>query len=92
MGCPLLGPDPAERSRLLEIRDNLVERIAEAESNGWLGEAEGLRVRLDGAREKLAQMDLIAERRTTAVRVGVPTVSQAAGRATTTTLDTQLHQ
>ena len=36
-------------------------RIAEAESNRWLGEAEGLKVSLDGAREKLAQMDQIAD-------------------------------
>jgi len=52
--CPLLRPDPVERSRLIEIRDNLVERIAEAESKGWLGEAEGLRVSLDGAGGHLA--------------------------------------
>ena len=82
--CPLLRPDPAERSRLAEIRDNLVERIAEADSKRWLGEAEGLRVSIDGAREKLAQMDLIAERRASSINLGMPTFSQAAGRATTT--------
>jgi hypothetical protein len=84
--CPLLRPDPAERPRLVAIRDNLVARINEAESNGWLGEAEGLRVSLDGAREKLAQMDLIAERRTSAINLGIPTFSQAAGRTTLMTL------
>ena len=82
--CPLLRPDPDERSRLVEIRDNLLERIAEAVSKGWLGEAEGLRVSLDGAREKLAQMDLIAERRTNSVNLGMPTFSEAAARTTTT--------
>jgi hypothetical protein len=87
--CPLLRPDPAERPRLVAIRDNLVVRINEAESNGWLGEAEGLRVSLDGAREKLAQMDLIAERRTSAVNLGMPTFSQAAGRITLMTLGSQ---
>ena len=81
--CPLLRPDPAERSRLVDIRDNLAERIAEAESKGWLGEAEGLRVSLDGARQKLAQMDLIAERRTNSVNLGMPTFSEAAARTTT---------
>ena len=81
--CPLLRPDPAERPRLVEIRDNLLVRIDEAEANGWLGEAEGLRVSLDGARQKLAQMDLIAERRATAVSVGTPTFAQAAGSTTT---------
>ena len=76
--CPMLRPDPVERSRLLEIRDNLLERIGEAESNGWLGEAEGLRVSLDGAREKLAQMDLIAERRTNSVHLGMPRFAEVA--------------
>ena len=82
--CPLLRPDPVERSRLVEIRDNLLERIDEAESNGWLGEAEGLRVSLDGAREKLAQMDLIVERRTNSVNLGMPTFAEV---ARTTTVD-----
>jgi hypothetical protein len=31
------------------IRDNLLDRIAEAEREGWLGEAEGLKVSLAGA-------------------------------------------
>jgi hypothetical protein len=87
--CPLLRPDPAERTRLVEIRDNLIERIAEAESKGWLGEAEGLRVSLDGARHKLAQMDLIAERRASAVDLGMPSFSEAAGRATATLVRTK---
>ena len=84
--CPLLRPDPAERSRMVEIRDNLTERISEAGPKGWLGEVEGLRVSLDGAREKLAQMDLIAERRATAVNLGMPGFAEAAGRTTTATL------
>ncbi|MFD0449221.1 integrase [Streptomyces indonesiensis] len=69
--CSLLRPDPAQRSRLEEIRDNLVARIAEAEREGWLGEVEGLRVSLAGAEDKLAQMD----RRTpggTAIDLGMP--------------------
>jgi hypothetical protein len=84
--CPLLRPDPAERSRVVEIRDNLIERIAEAESKGWSGEAEGLRVSLDGARDKLAQMDLIAERRANAVNLGMPGFAEAAGRTATADL------
>ena len=47
--CPLLRPDPAARARLEEIRDNLLARIAEAESHRWYGEAEGLKVSLAGA-------------------------------------------
>ncbi|MGV4926565.1 integrase [Streptomyces sp. BHT-5-2] len=54
---PMLWPDPAQRDRMVEIRDNLHARIAEAEREGWLGEAEGLRVSLAGAEDKLAQLD-----------------------------------
>jgi hypothetical protein len=61
--CSMLWPDPAQRHRLIEIRDNLVARIAEARDQGWLGEIEGLQVSLAGAEEKLAQM----ERRTVEV-------------------------
>ncbi|MFF3160228.1 tyrosine-type recombinase/integrase, partial [Streptomyces sp. NPDC057910] len=46
--CPMLWPDPVHRDRLVEIRDNLLARIAEAEREGWLGEVEGLHVSLAG--------------------------------------------
>jgi integrase len=55
--CALLWPDPAQRSRLVEIRDNLQARIAEAKREGWLGEVEGLQVSLAGAEQKLTQLD-----------------------------------
>ncbi|MFE7394964.1 hypothetical protein ACFU9K_48605, partial [Streptomyces sp. NPDC057582] len=55
--CSLLRPDPAQRERLVEIHDNLIARIAEAEREGWLGEVEGLKVSLAGAEAKLAQLD-----------------------------------
>ena len=38
----MLRPDPAQRERLEEIRVNLIDRIAEAEREGWLGDVEGL--------------------------------------------------
>ncbi|MFE1877643.1 hypothetical protein ACFW9N_43545 [Streptomyces sp. NPDC059496] len=41
----------------MEIRDNLLDRIAEAEREGWLGEIEGLRVSLAGAESKIGQID-----------------------------------
>ncbi|MCP3759383.1 hypothetical protein [Streptomyces sp. TBY4] len=41
----------------MEIRDNLLDRIAEAEREGWLGEMEGLRVSLAGAASKIDQID-----------------------------------
>jgi integrase len=55
--CSMLWPDPSQRQRLVEIRDNLIARIAEARQEGWLGEVEGLEVSLAGAEEKLSQME-----------------------------------
>jgi integrase len=55
--CSMLWPDPAQRPRLAQIRDNLQARIAEAEREGWLGEVDGLQVSLAGAEDKLAQLD-----------------------------------
>jgi integrase len=55
--CPLLRPDPAQRQRLLDVRENLLARIDEARREGWLGEVEGLQISLAGARTKLAQVE-----------------------------------
>ncbi|WBO68874.1 hypothetical protein [Streptomyces camelliae] len=60
-----------------EIRDNLVARISEAEREGWLGEVEGLRVSLAGAKDKLAQMDRRASG-STAIYLGMPHIVAAA--------------
>ena len=87
--CPLLRPDPAARPRLEQIRDNLLARIAEAESHRWYGEAEGLKVSLAGAHAKLAQMDQITARRTHAVQLGIPSFTDTAGRTTTDTTPAQ---
>jgi hypothetical protein len=81
--CPLLRPDPAARPRLEQIRDNLLARIAEAESHRWYGEAEGLKVSLAGAHAKLAQIDQITARRTHAVQLGIPSFTDTASRTTT---------
>ena len=70
--CPLLRPDPAQRDRLLEICDNLVARIDEAQREGWLGEVDGLKVSLAAARNKLAQLEELATR-AAAVPLGIPT-------------------
>ena len=55
--CPLLRPDPAQRQRLLDVRENLLARIEEARREGWLGEVEGLQISLAGARTKLTQVE-----------------------------------
>jgi len=77
--CPLLRPDPAERDRLVDIRDNLIARIAEARQHGWLGEVEGLQVGLHATRHKLDQVDQIADHRRS-VPLGLPTFGDSAGR------------
>jgi hypothetical protein len=70
--CPLLRPDPAQRPRLAEIRDNLTARIGEAQREGWTGETEGLQVSLAATDQKLTQMDQIAARRATVIHLGMP--------------------
>ena len=66
--CSLLWPEPAQRDRLVEIRDNLHARITEAEREGWLGEIEGLQISLAGAEDKLTQID----QRPTTINLGMP--------------------
>jgi integrase len=73
--CPLLRPEPAQRHRLTGIRDNLIDRIAEARQQGWLGEVEGLQISLAGARAKLAQLDQRAAPGTL-TNLGIPTTQR----------------
>jgi hypothetical protein len=68
----MLWPDPAQRPRIAEIRDNLTARIAEAEREGWLGEIEGLNISLAGADGKLAQID--RRTRSQPVDLGIPAI------------------
>lgn len=70
--CSLLRPDPAQRARLEEIRDNLTARISEAEREGWLGEVEGLQVSLAGTAEKIAQIDASLGKRHAPIPLGMP--------------------
>ncbi len=59
-------------------------RIIEAEEQQWRGEAEGLKVSLDAARLKFAQMDGIAARHRTVVQLGASRFADTAGRTVTT--------
>jgi integrase len=70
--CSMHWPDPAQRQRIVDIRDNLIARIAEAEREGWPGEVEGLRISLTGANDKLAQID--HRHGTTTVDLPTPTM------------------
>ena len=67
-------PDPAQRARITQIRDNLTARIAEAEHEGWAGEVEGLNISLAGAQDKLAQID--RRSRNNPVDLGIPAAPQ----------------
>lgn len=84
--CSLLRPDPAQRHRITEIRDNLLSRIAEAEREGRRGEMDGLKVSLTGAEQKLAQLDQ-RSRRAAIVTLGLPALRDTAGRSVTATKD-----
>lgn len=76
--CPMLRPEHAQRPRLVEIRDNLLDRIVEAEREGWLGELEKLHNRLAGAENKLSQLDEEAARQAKVVDLEMPSFGQIA--------------
>ena len=80
--CSMHWPDPAQRPRIAEIRDNLIARIAEAEREGWPGEVEGLQTTLAGAEGKLAEID--RRRPGTSADLGMPGFTRNADRAVTT--------
>jgi len=65
------GLRPPSAPGIAEIHDTLTARIAEAEREGWHGEAEGLKISLAGARDKLAQIDR-RSRPADPVNVGMP--------------------
>lgn len=79
--CPVLLVSPSELGRLEEIRDNLIDRIGEAEREGWLGEVDGLQVSLAAAKEKIAQIAAQQERQSVVVHLGLPTFPEIAARA-----------
>jgi hypothetical protein len=85
--CSLLRPDPAQRARLEEIRDNLEARIIEAKREGWLGEVEGLQVSYSGVKNKLAQLDATLRRENTATELGMPSFTAISGRAAAATAE-----
>jgi hypothetical protein len=72
--CSMHWPDPAQRARIAQIRDNLTARITEAEHEGWAGEVEGLKISLAGAQDKLAQID--RRSRNDPVDLGIPAAPQ----------------
>ena len=76
--CPLLRPDPAARPRVVEIGNNLADRITEAQRNGWAGEVEAIKVSMAAANAKLAQIDGLVARRQASAKAGTPGFSEPA--------------
>jgi hypothetical protein len=74
------GRNTAVLPRGLYICVNLTARIAEAQREGWLGEAEGLKVSLAAAEAKLTQVDGLIARRRDAVSLGMPSFPDITGR------------
>ncbi|QMU74326.1 site-specific integrase [Streptacidiphilus sp. P02-A3a] len=71
--CPVLRLDPAQRPRLIEIIANLRDRIAEARTNGWHGEVEGLQVSHNAATAKLNSLNRTpTDGRRRLVELGMP--------------------
>ena len=79
--CSLLRVDPAQRPRLVLIRDSLAARVTEARDEGWLGELEGLQVSLATVTEKLQALDARITRQPGMTDLGMPAVTRIAGRA-----------
>ena len=72
--CPMLRVDPRQHRRLSEIVKNLNDRIAEAQTNGWLGEVEGLQVSLEAAISKLAQLNRTSASPGRVAHLGMPII------------------
>jgi hypothetical protein len=75
----VLQINPRQRPRLIEIIQNLRERIWEARGNGWLGEVEGLQVSFDAAMAKLSSLQRApADGRPQLVELGMPVFTDSA--------------
>ena len=80
--CCRIPPEAAAE----DIRGNLTARIAEAERESWSVEAEGLKVRLAAANNKLAQIELTLARRAEAVSLGMLSYRDTAASVITAVL------
>jgi len=69
--CPLLRIDPAQKPRLEEIHANLVDRLAEAKEQGWLGEVAAIETTMAAAAPKLEAMRAA---RNATVLLGMPEI------------------
>ncbi|MEU9993048.1 hypothetical protein AB0E10_41065 [Streptomyces sp. NPDC048045] len=73
--------DPRQRPRLIEINQNLRERITEARANGWLGEVKGIQVSFDTAMAELNSLKRApTDGRPQLVDLGMPVFTNDAPR------------
>ncbi len=75
--CPMLLVDPKMIPRLDEIHTDLLARRAHAETEGWLGEIEGIDLTLRFLAEKRAETRRLADvdrGRDTVTVLGMPTI------------------
>jgi len=78
--CPQLRPDPAQMPRLQEIHANLLDRLSEAQEQGWLGEVAAIEASIAAAGQKLTAMRQLAAKHA-AVHLGMPDFRPSAGRS-----------
>ncbi|MFF2331199.1 MULTISPECIES: integrase [unclassified Streptomyces] len=83
--CPVPIVALDEKPRLEEIRDNLKDKIAEAERERWFGEVECLSTSLAAAEDKIAQIEAQQEKKQSPVFLGLPNLSQLTARTSETT-------
>ncbi|MEU3256006.1 hypothetical protein [Streptomyces sp. NPDC006997] len=75
-----------EKSRLEEIRDNLKDRIAEADRERWFGEGEGpSTTSLAAAEDKIGQIEAQQERKQSPVFLGLPSLAKLTARTSKAT-------
>jgi hypothetical protein len=77
----MLRVDPRQRKRLVEVTDNLQQRLDEAIQHRWLREVQGLQISLDAARAKLTAVDRTARKATSGPTfLGLPNSLCESGR------------
>ena len=77
--CPMLHVDPKMISRLHEIHTDLLARRAHAETEGWLGEIEGIDLTLRFLADKRGETQRLAHHDQDTVTVlGMPTIGAPA--------------
>jgi hypothetical protein len=77
--CPVLRVDPKMLDRLDEIHDDLLTRRAHAETQGWLGELEGLDLTLRFLADKRAETLRLTQLNPAGVTtLGMPTIGAPA--------------